>query len=259
MSKSIGMSLVALFLSTASLFAQDTATLRMKIVVEGKVPDPTEQSPIADPVCAQNKILTDKILVGAKGELRNFVIFLDEEKSKLKVPESVQKPSEGKHLLDNNKCNFDPKVTIARPGHTINVKNSDQTGHNANFNFLKNVPKNILVPVGQTRDYVLAPDLVEPTVIPINCDIHPWMKAFVVVKNHPYVSVSNAEGVIEIKDLPVGKDATFRVWHEATGSIDQLTVGGKAQKLARNRWEMELKAGVNDLGEVKIDAKHLKP
>jgi plastocyanin len=261
MKTTIGLSFCALWLVSSNLLAQDTATLRMKIVVDGAVADRSEVKPVADPICAENKILSDKILVGPKGELSNLAIIFDEEKSKLKVPEGLQKAAAtGKLQLDNNKCMFAPKVVIARPGQTIDVKNSDQTGHNANFQFLKNKAQNFLIPAGQTREYVLAPDLVEPTAMPVNCDVHPWMKAFVIVKNHPYVGVTNAEGVLEIKDLPVGKDAIFRVWHEAAGPIDQLTVGGKAQKLSRgNRWEMELKPGINDLGEVKIDAKLLKP
>jgi plastocyanin len=260
MNKSIGMSVLAVLFISSTLAAQGTATLRMKIVVDGKVAAPTEVSPVNDLICAENKILTDKLWVGAKGELSNLALIFDEEKSKLKVPDALQKATAGRHTLDNNKCMFSPKITIARPGQTIDVKNSDKTGHNANFQFLKNAPKNFLIPGGQTREYVLAPDLVEPTSMPVNCDVHPWMKAFVIVKNHPYVGVTNAEGVLEIKDLPVGKDAIFRVWHEAAGPIDQLTVGGKPLKLARgNRWEMELKPGMNDLGEVKIDTKLLKP
>lgn len=252
--------LCAVIPSSINLIAQETATLRMKIVVDGQTSSPAQVQPVADAVCAENKIFSDKLLVGAKGELSNLALIFDEEKSKLKVPEALQKPVVGTQELDNNKCTFSPKVIVARPGQTIDVKNSDKTGHNANFQFLKNQAKNFLIPAGQTRQYILAPDLVEPTAMPVNCDVHPWMKAFIIVKNHPYVGVTNAEGVLEIKDLPIGKDAIFRVWHEAAGPIDQLTVGGKAVKLSRgNRWEMELKPGMNDLGEVKIDSKLLKP
>lgn len=260
MRKSIGLSLLALVFASSATVAQETATLRLKIVVDGKVAQPAEVAPVNDPICAKEKIFSDRLLVGAKGELSNLALIFDEEKSGLKVPASALQAPAAKHVLDNNKCLFNPKIIIARPGHTIDVKNSDQTGHNANFQFLKNAPKNFLIPAGQSRAYVLAADLVEPTAMPVNCDVHSWMKAFVIVKSHPYVGVSNADGVIEIKDLPVGKEAIFRVWHEAAGPIDQLTVGGKPQKLSRgNRWEMELKPGLNDLGEVKIDTKLLKP
>lgn len=242
-----------------SVSAQDTATLRLKIVVDGSVPPPKEIGGVNDTFCAESPIMTNKLLVGEKGELKNFALIFDEERSKLKVPDAMLKPPAATHVLDNVKCMFEPKIVVARSGQTITVKNSDNTGHNSNFQFLKNAPTNFLIPAGQSKDYVLKPDLVEPTAIPVDCNVHPWMKAFVIVKQHPFVGVSDDQGVIEIPDLPVGKEAIFRLWHESTGAIDQIEVGGKAVKLSRgNRWEMELKPGMNDLGTVKINAKLFK-
>ena len=262
MKRSYLITTLAMLLSGVSTIAlaQNTATLKMKIVVDGKAPAPQPIANVADAFCAMNGgPISDKLLVSEKGELANFVVMFDEEKSKLKVPAELQKSPEATHVLDNTKCLFVPKVIVARPGQTITVKNSDQTGHNANFKMLKNEQKNILVPAGQSKDYKLDPTLVEPAAMPISCDIHPWMSAHVIVKPHPYVSVSAADGTIEIKDLPVGDGATFRVWHDACGAINELNVNGKAQKLTRNRWDIELKPGMNDLGVVKLDVKVLKP
>jgi plastocyanin len=251
--------LIALLSGAGTSLAQDVATLKIKFVVDGKVPEPAAITNIADAYCTQTPLKADRLLVGAGGELANLALIFDEEKSKLKVPEEMLKVPAAKIELDNNKCQFNPKVIVARSGQTIVVKNSDDTGHNANFQFLKNPQTNFLIPAKQSRDLELKANLVEPTAMPIDCNVHPWMKAFVIVKQHPYVGVTNDKGELEIKNLPVGKEAIFRVWHESTGSIDQLSVDGKPNKLARgNRWEMELKPGMNDLGVVKIDAKLFK-
>ena len=79
--------------------------------------------------------MTDKLLVNAAGAVRNFVLILDEERSKPPIPAEMLKPPAATHELDNTKCMFEPKVLVARSGQTINVKNSDNTGHNANFHF----------------------------------------------------------------------------------------------------------------------------
>lgn len=232
MKRSYLITTLAMLLSSVSTIAlaQNTATLKMKIVVDGKAPAAQPIANVNDAFCAMNGGPTsDKLLVSEKGELANFVVMFDEEKSKLKVPAELQKSPDATHVLDNNKCLFSPKVIVARPGQTITVKNSDQTGHNANFKMIKNEQKNFLVPAGQSKDYKLAADLVEPAVMPISCDVHPWMSAHIIVKPHPYVSVSAADGTIEIKDLPVGDGATFRVWHEACGAIAELNVNGKAK------------------------------
>jgi plastocyanin len=251
--------LVGLLVICQTAWAQDTATLKLKIVVDGKAPEPQEIKNIQDKICAEQKLVSDKILVNKDGGLANFALIFDEEKSTLKVPAAMQKSPEATHELDNNKCMFSPKVLIARPGQTIIVKNSDETGHNANFKMFKNKQQNFLIPAGEKREYKLQPDLVEPSAMPISCDVHSWMQAHVIVKPHPYVGVSNAEGVIEIKDLPVGEGAIFRIWHEATGGISELNVNGTATKIDRgNRWKLTLKPGVNDLGVVKLDAKMFK-
>jgi hypothetical protein len=60
--------------------------------------------------------------------------------------------------------------------------------------------------------------------VQIGCDIHPWMRAWVVVVDHPYVAVTAEDGTFSIKDLPVGEHQ-FRIWHERVGSIEKsLTV-----------------------------------
>jgi hypothetical protein len=111
-----------------------------------------------------------------------------------------------------------------------------------------------LIPAGARRQLTLKE--FEPHPIPVNCDIHPWLKAFVIVQTHACVGVSNADGVLEIKDLPVGKNLVFRVWHEAGEGIDRLYVDDKPQELFRgSRWDLELKPGANDLGVVKISNK----
>ncbi|MBX3421013.1 MAG: methylamine utilization protein [Pirellulaceae bacterium] len=238
---------------------QDTATLRLKIVVDGQVPVAKKLDNINDAFCAENPIVSDALIVGPGGALKNFAVIFDEEKSKLKVPADMLKAPEASHVLDNVKCMFEPKVIVARSGQTISVKNSDNTGHNANFQFFNNPATNFLVPAGQSKDYVLKPNLIEPTAMPVVCNVHPWMKAFVIVKQHPYVGVTNEEGILEIGSLPVGSGAVFRLWHEASGAIAEIKVDGKTVKLTRgNRWELDLKPGLNDVGEIKLDAKLFK-
>lgn len=233
-----------------------TATLRAKIVYDGDPPPRAKIDSSRDPFCAQLEIVSDQMIVGENGELKNFALIMDTRRSDAEVPEAQLKAPEATVELDNKNCVFEPHVMFARPGQKIKVLNSDQTGHNANFNFFNNQQVNFLVPVGGEKELELKAD--EPAPIPVDCNIHPWMKAFVIVQEHPFVGISDKDGVLEIKDLPVGS-VTFRVWHEnAEGSIDEASVDGKAQRWSRGRMEVELKAGMNDLGTIKIAADKFK-
>lgn len=228
------------------------ATLRAKFVYGGTPPERSKVDSSKDPFCAPLEIYSDSMLVGKSGELQNIVLMLDKG-SKDKVPAEMLEPVEGTLTLDNDGCVFVPHIVVARVGQNIEVLNSDQTGHNANFTFFKNESENFLIPAGgKKKTKELASE--ESTLMPVECNIHPWMKAWVIVQEHPYVGVSDQEGVLEIKNLPVG-ELTFLIRHEnSDGAIDGGKVNGKEQKWSRGKMDIDLKAGMNDLGTITIAA-----
>jgi hypothetical protein len=56
--------------------------------------------------------------------------------------------------------------------------------------------------------------------VPLKCDVHPWMLGYVGVMTHPYFSVSDATGQFELKNLPPG-EYTIEAWHEKLGAQSQ--------------------------------------
>jgi hypothetical protein len=52
--------------------------------------------------------------------------------------------------------------------------------------------------------------------IPVQCNQHPWMRAYISVLTHPYFAVSAADGSFEIKNLPPG-EYTLAAVHEKFG------------------------------------------
>ena len=47
----------------------------------------------------------------------------------------------------------------------------------------------------------------------VKCDVHPWMKAYVAVFDHPYFAVTDDTGKFQIKNIPNGKYEVV-AWHE---------------------------------------------
>ncbi len=229
---------------------QKWGTLRAKFVVDGKVAEPTKVNAAADPVCAAFGVMTENLIVGKDGGLKNIAIFIDKTSKVKDIHPDLEKPAEKRIVLDNKNCVFVPHVLVVHPGQTVTVKNSDATGHNANFSFFKNDAVNFLVPGGSEKDLKIVE--AEPAPSPVECNVHPWMKAFLIIPEHPCVGVSDESGVIEIANVPVGK-VTFRAFHEL-GKLDEVTLGGKLEKWSKNRFDYEIKEGVNDLGTIKISA-----
>jgi hypothetical protein len=61
--------------------------------------------------------------------------------------------------------------------------------------------------------------------IPVACDVHSWMSAFVGVVDHPYFAVSGSDGSFELPNLPPG-DYEVEAWHELYGTQTMnVTVG----------------------------------
>jgi len=66
--------------------------------------------------------------------------------------------------------------------------------------------------------------------VPIKCNVHPWMKAYVGVVAHPFFAVTGDAGTFTIKGLPPGT-YTIEAWHEKYGTqTQQVTVGAKERK-----------------------------
>ena len=91
----------------------------------------------------------------------------------------------------------------------------------------------------------------EPVPAPVACNVHPWMKAHALVREDPYVAISNEQGEFEIKNIPAGEHE-FIFWHEAKGNMRDLKMSaGKTDR--KGRVELEITAdGTLDLGEVKV-------
>jgi hypothetical protein len=66
--------------------------------------------------------------------------------------------------------------------------------------------------------------------IPVKCNVHPWMKSYIGVVPHPYFSVTGTDGAFEIKNLPPG-DYVIEAWHEKFGAQErQVTVPASEAK-----------------------------
>jgi len=65
--------------------------------------------------------------------------------------------------------------------------------------------------------------------IPVKCNVHAWMHAWIGVVDHPYYAVTGPDGAFALPNVPPG-DYTVAVWHEKLGEQKQpvhLDASGK--------------------------------
>lgn len=258
-------SAVATFFSCSSPLgvAQDKwADLQLTFVYDGdKIPASKKLDMGKDAWCAALPETHDEALIinpTNKG-IKNFGFWLEAAKSGIKpddVHPDLKDPPADSPILDNKQCVFVPRFFVMRSGQTLVVKNSDETGHNANFSFFENEAKNPSVPAGGQIELLVAKP--EMAVMKVECTTHGWMQANFLVLDHSYAGVSDENGVLKIAKLPAGRKLTFRVFHEnqAKGQ-ETFMLDGKKVEWKKGYAELELKPGENSM-VVKVPVEKFK-
>jgi hypothetical protein len=203
-----------------------TASLSGKVAFEG-APPPVERVKLnADPKCAaMHKEGLERWQLRVKdGGLADVLVYV-----KSGVHGSYPSPTEPV-VLDQKGCDYWPHMVVKMVGQPLTIRNSDDTLHNIHPRPQINTEFNIGQP-HQGMESKKTMDKPE-VMIPVGCDVHPWMRAFISVFDHPFFTVTKEDGTFEIKGLPAG-EYEIEAYHGKLKTQDQkLTVkDGEAAKL----------------------------
>ncbi len=230
--------------------AEDWGTLKGRFIFDG-TPPKMEKIEVNKDVeyCGMPPApMEETYIVGPKGEVKNVIIWVRTPKT-IKVHPDVAKLTSDKAVIDNLHCRFDPHITVCRPNQPLEVKNSDPVSHNTNA-ALTNDPFNVIVAANTSADRKLSGPELWPA--PVSCNIHGWMKGFLVAPPTPYIALSDKDGKFEIANLPAGTEIEFQVWHEGKAAVQKANINGKDAGWTKGRFKMTLKPGDNDLGDIKV-------
>ena len=176
-----------------------SGTLVGKVNYEGKLPKKKSLKMDADPVCGsshKNPVYNQSFIINENGYLKNVLVYLKEVKYDGKPPE---KPA----ILDQKGCIYDPHVQALMVGQELLIKNSDATLHNihglpkinSEFNFaMPRVVKEKGITISKPEQHIY-----------VKCDVHPWMKSYISVFDHPYFAITDETGSYKIENIPPGQ------------------------------------------------------
>jgi len=140
--------------------------------------------------------------------------------------------------IDNHHCGFEPHVVVVTPGQDLIIKNSDEFGHNSKVTPFDNDPINPIIPAGGRYKHKFASAESAPT--PIECNIHPWMKGYLVVRKDLYAGVSDENGVMTLENLPAG-ELEFSAWCER--NLEGAKIDGKDAGWKKGKFKVKIQDG----------------
>ncbi|MBK8253822.1 MAG: hypothetical protein IPK82_14300 [Polyangiaceae bacterium] len=206
---------------------EGASTIKGVVAFSGKAPEmkvPVKRKD-AD-VCKATEVKYNAVLV-KDGKLKDVLVRISAGgiAGNWKAPE--------KHAeIDQKECMYAPRMQGVVAGQQIDIKNGDQTLHNVHAYKGAESLFNQAQPKGAAAISKEAPE--EASIMKFSCDVHPWMRGFVVVTDHPFFAVSGEDGSFKIEKVPAGK-YTVEAWHTNYGMLKKEAVE------------------VKDTGEVTVD------
>jgi plastocyanin len=205
--------------AAARAAAQNAGVVSGKIMFEGTPPRRAPLDMSADAVCAgknSEPVLAPDGEVNSNGTLPNVFLYIENVPGNFSPPQPAE--------LDQVGCMYKPHVLGVMVGQELRILSSDPTTHNIHFVSKVNKPWN------QTQQPGSPPFLHKFTspeiMIPVHCNHHPWMSAFVGVTSNPFFAVTGEDGTFTIKGLPPG-EYTLHAW-TATFGAQELKVTVRA-------------------------------
>lgn len=151
-------------------------------------------------------IIKGTVTIGGKPASGAVVSIEGLSKEQLKNQMSLRKPQKG--MIDQRNLKFIPTVVAIMVGDTVDFPNHDKSWHNVYSKGGANDFDLGLYPPGKSRSKKFD----KPGVARILCNAHPDMEAFVVVKDHPFFSVTDNRGNYQIENIPLGR-VRVQTWY----------------------------------------------
>ena len=181
-----------------------SASIKGVIKFEGTAPAPEPWGGAGNAECKTLRGDTIQLVKVSDGKLEDVFVYVKEGLPKGTYPTPTEAVS-----FDQKGCEFSPRVFGIVAGQPLALGNNDKLLHN-----VKSPEFNQAFPFGSKRVMKLNDPSVMDT---IKCDVHPWMRAYAGVMEHPYFAVTKQDGAFEIKGLVDG-EYTVEAWHEKLGT-----------------------------------------
>lgn len=192
-----------------------TGTLTATVNFDGEAPEPEEYDASGNDECGVDTVEGQKVVVNDNDTLKNVVVAVKSGPDGLdKSPADVQ--------FTQKNCKYDPHVAVAKAGQSVTVGDEDPQLHNVRGTQDGNQLFNLQTFEGQSKEFSVD----NTGVVSLECDVHPWMQAYLYVTDNGAAGVTGENGEVTLEELPEG-DYTLEIWHEEYGTqTEDVSISG---------------------------------
>lgn len=205
--------------ATISVDPATAGSVSGTISFKGAAPKVASLDMTSDPGCPPQPQPSEAVAVNAV-KLANVFVYVKEG-----LPQGTFAVPEEPVVLNQKGCRYIPHMMGVMVGQPFKILNTDTADHNIHDMPSNNPPFN---ESQRPTDKPIVKTFATPEMmVPLQCNQHNWMRAYVNVMTHPYFAVSGPDGSFEIKNLPPG-EYTLAAVHEKFGEQTvKVKVGAK--------------------------------
>src|ERR1700745_811848 len=194
---------VSALLLSRKVSAAGDGSISGSVKFEGTPPHMKGIDMSKDPYCVKqhenNPAHLENIAVGSGGGLQNVVLYISEG---LTGSAATATPSR-EPTFDQKNCIYTPHVLALDMNQKFKVTTSDQTTHN-----IHPLPNALTGNIAWNKSQPPGAPAIETSwkaeeMIPVKCNIHPWMHGYFAVVKGPYATTDES-GSYTIKNVPAG-------------------------------------------------------
>jgi hypothetical protein len=233
-----------MFAAGAGLEAAETGSLKMTFVYDG---DPPPQRMFD--IRGRGEAIADESLIvnQANRGIQNVCVWLLRTPGDLFAVDNGERREPEKRVLTLTGGNVSPRIAILRVPQTIVIRNTDSWGYNiTSGGGVQNSPFSELLKPGDSIERRV--EFREPNPVRLTSSIHPWVNGYILALDQPHAAISDADGRLTIKDIPIGKWG-FVIWHERCAAVKKAVHAGQPIEWPGGLMWYTIKSGENDVGE----------
>ncbi|HTK82334.1 MAG TPA: carboxypeptidase regulatory-like domain-containing protein [Bacteroidota bacterium] len=233
--KSIAAAVVVfLFVASSSSFVsaqykeitvEHGGTIRGKVSLKGDLSKVSRMEVTKDnKTCGKVKPFSC-LSVGKNSGMANTFVYLEG------ITQGKRFDAASTYTLHQHKCEYAPHAMIVPLGSRLEIVNEDPILHNVHT-YLDGKTRQSLFNIAQPMKGIRTKTkpMEKPGLVLATCDAgHPWMFAHVMVAEHPYYAITDANGNFSLTDVPAGT-YTVKYWHEGICIANKVTEEGKVSK-----------------------------